>query len=75
MASAGPVAAIRSRQDQRDEPEPGRCACGCGTAVAEGKNFVPGHDQRAVHERIARRWGDTLGFISWFDETYAAKAA
>lgn len=30
----------------------------------------PGHDQRAVHERIARQWGDTLGFIHWFDDTY-----
>lgn len=68
-ASRNPVSYIDD-PEPRPEPEPGNCACGCGTAVPEGKHFVPGHDQRAVHERIARRWGDTLGFISWFDETY-----
>jgi len=26
-----------------------------------------------VHERIAKQWGDTLGFIGWFDETYSAR--
>ena len=35
-----------------------------------GRRFIPGHDQRAVHERIERQWGDTMGFIRWFDETY-----
>lgn len=46
------------------------CACGCGAPVAGHRSFLPGHDQRAVHERIARRWGSTLGFIDWFDATY-----
>ncbi len=52
---------------------PRTCGCGCGTAVADHRAFVPGHDQRAVHERITRQWGSTLGFIRWFDATYAAK--
>lgn len=72
--SRNPVSYIED-PEPRPEPEPGSCACGCGATVPAGKNFVPGHDQRAVHERIARQWGDTLGFISWFDETYPAKAA
>jgi hypothetical protein len=46
------------------------CACGCGVAVPRTRDFVPGHDQRAVHERIARRWGGTVEFIEWFDATY-----
>jgi hypothetical protein len=61
--------------EPRHPAEPGTCACGCGTPVLTGKSSVPGHDQRAVHERIAKakQWGDTLGFIGWFDETYSAK--
>lgn len=50
------------------------CACGCGEPIKSGRNFVPGHDQRAVHERIERQWGSTLGFIRWFDETYGRAA-
>jgi hypothetical protein len=46
------------------------CACGCGTMVTGRSQFASGHDQRAVHERIRRQWGDTLGFIRWFDATY-----
>jgi len=48
------------------------CACGCGTEVAGNRAFLPGHDQRAVHERIAQEWGTTLGFIEWFDAKYGA---
>jgi len=31
---------------------------------------VPGHDQKAIHARISKQWGGTLGFIDWFDATY-----
>lgn len=70
--SRNPVSYIDD-PEPRPAAEPGSCACGCGTPVLTGKSFVPGHDQRAVHERIAKQWGDTLGFIRWFDETYSAK--
>jgi hypothetical protein len=40
--------------------------------VSGNRSFLPGHDQRAVHERIARQWGGTLGFMDWFDATYPA---
>jgi hypothetical protein len=46
------------------------CACGCGGQVTGARTFLSGHDQRAVHERIARQWGDTLGFITWFDREH-----
>lgn len=46
------------------------CACGCGGNVAGNRLFLPGHDQRAIHDRIAKQWGTTLGFVEWFDETY-----
>jgi hypothetical protein len=49
------------------------CACGCGAPVPSHRSFLPGHDQRAVHERISRQWGSTLGFIDWFDATYPAE--
>lgn len=48
---------------------PALCACGCGSPTAGGRDFVPGHDQRAIHERITRRWGSTIGFITWFDQS------
>ncbi|PPL19813.1 hypothetical protein GY24_04135 [Microterricola pindariensis] len=51
---------------------PRTCGCGCGEEVADSRDFLPGHDQRAVHERIAQEWGTTLGFIEWFDATYGA---
>lgn len=57
-----------------DDPVDQRtCACGCGGVVTGGRVFLPGHDQRAVHERIARQWGDTLRFIQWFDNEYGAR--
>jgi hypothetical protein len=54
--------------------DPRECGCGCGEPVKGGRSFVPGHDQRAIHARIERQWGDTLGFIRWFDETYGRVA-
>lgn len=44
------------------------CACGCGAEVRRGA-FVAGHDQRAVHERIARV-GTVVDFLRWFDATF-----
>ncbi len=50
------------------------CACGCGAPVAGHRVFAPGHDQRAVHERITRQWGSTLRFIDWFDASFPPDA-
>lgn len=46
------------------------CACGCDGDVAGNRVFLPGHDQRAIHDRIAQERGTALGFVEWFDDTY-----
>jgi hypothetical protein len=35
--------------------------------VTKARAFLPGHDQRAIHVRIVKAWGDTLSFMDWFD--------
>jgi hypothetical protein len=44
------------------------CVCGCGAAVRGPDQFASGHAQRAVAERISRRWGSAVEFVKWFDE-------
>lgn len=46
---------------------PPTCACGCGETVPGGRQFLPGHDQKAIHDRIKKGWGTTVDFIDWFD--------
>lgn len=46
-----------------------QCRCGCGESVRA--DFLPGHDQRAIHARIAN-FGSVAKFLDWFDETYSA---
>ncbi len=58
--------------EPRPKPDANLCACGCGSSVSSEKHFVAGHDQRAVRERITRQWGDTIGFVDWFDATFPA---
>ncbi len=41
------------------------CKCGCGAKVGRGW-FVPGHDQKALHDRVAQI-GNVAQFIDWFD--------
>lgn len=41
------------------------CACGCDEFTTVG-DFVPGHDQKAIHERIARI-GTVAEFLDWMD--------
>ncbi|MFI7068520.1 hypothetical protein ACIBL3_46560 [Kribbella sp. NPDC050124] len=57
-----PVNYQPTHHDQRN------CRCGCGEVVMQGA-FMPGHDQRAIHERIAKI-GSVADFIRWFDKTY-----
>jgi hypothetical protein len=52
-----------------------RCGCGCGGEVTGNRMFRAGHDQRAIHSRIAQQWGTTLQFIDWFDRTYGTSSA
>ncbi len=59
------------------EPETGQrtCRCGCETELPPGSGqFVPGHDQRALHARVAQI-GTVADFLDWFDRTYEPETA
>jgi len=57
-----PVTYVESDEDLR------LCECGCGTEVSHGP-FVSGHDQRALHERVAKI-GTVSEFLRWFDRIH-----
>ncbi|MEU4697414.1 hypothetical protein [Nonomuraea dietziae] len=64
-----PISGVRNPVTYLDSPLDRRlCECGCRTEVARGL-FVPGHDQRALHERIATI-GTVADFLRWFDELH-----
>jgi hypothetical protein len=42
--------------------------------VAGARQFLPGHDQRAIHDRVSEQRGSTMGFIRWFDDTYRSRS-
>jgi hypothetical protein len=48
------------------------CRCGCGEQTRA--DFMPGHDQRAIHDRVGN-FGSVAGFLDWFDETYRHERA
>jgi hypothetical protein len=60
-----PVSYVESPLDDQ-----GFCACGCGEPTARGRDFLPGHDQRAIHERIAKV-GGVREFLDWFDASWS----
>jgi hypothetical protein len=44
------------------------CLCGCGGATSS--DWLPGHDQRAIHQRITRDFsGSVRRFIEWYDSS------
>lgn len=45
------------------------CRCGCGTEIFSGE-FVRGHDQTALHQRVAKI-GTITEFLRWFDAVHA----
>ena len=59
-----PVAYFASGLDHR------LCGCGCGQPVNGKSAFVAGHDQRAIHERIAKV-GTVSDFLDWFDQVWS----
>lgn len=49
-----------------EEIEMSACFCGCGEETA--RDFAPGHDQRAIHDRIREHFnGSVKQFIQWID--------
>jgi hypothetical protein len=47
------------------------CRCGCGEPAR--LSFLPGHDQRALHERV-NKLGSVAKFCDWFDKAYPTTA-
>jgi len=47
------------------------CACGCGTEIFVGE-FVRGHEQTALHQRVAKI-GTIPEFLRWFDAIEAGE--
>lgn len=48
-----------------------KCKCGCGNTVERGV-WLPGHDQRALHQRIHRDHGNVANFVDWYDASRRA---
>jgi hypothetical protein len=49
------------------------CACGCG-ATSE-RDFLPGHETRAIMDRVREHFdGNPLKFVQWIDNTLASAA-
>lgn len=64
---ASPIAPQRNPVGYFDAPEDHTpCLCGCGEPTPAGKDFVTGHDQTALHERV-KQIGSVKEFMDWFD--------
>lgn len=79
-ALMGQPAPDRFRNPKTYPPDPDTtgswlCLCGCGQTVGGRGLFLPGHDQRGIHDRITRGWGSAAAFIRWFDQTYSSPDA
>ena len=46
------------------------CGCGCGEEIFAGE-FVRGHEQTALHQRVAAQIGTIPEFLRWFDAVQA----
>jgi len=68
------VRGVRNPITYFDDEEDRTCGCGCGADLLSTRDFLPGHDQRAIHDRIAKV-GSVKSFLQWFDATYQGDAA
>jgi hypothetical protein len=66
VGKPSPVQGVRNPITYFDAPVTGRpCRCECGQTVT-GKDFLTGHDQTALHDRV-RQIGTVAEFLDWFD--------
>ena len=66
VGKPSPVQGVRNPVTYFDDDVDGQpCRCGCGGSVTGG-DFLPGHDQRAIHDRISQI-GTVADFLHWFD--------
>ena len=70
--SQNPVGYRVLPEEQRFVQRP--CGCGCGTLT--DRDFLPGHDVRAMQARVREHFGGSpLRFIQWIDATLAGSTA
>jgi hypothetical protein len=66
VGKSSPVQGVRNPVTYFDDEVDGRpCKCECGGSVV-GRDFLPGHDQTALHDRI-KQIGTVAQFLDWFD--------
>ena len=66
VGKTSPVQGVRNPVTYFDDEVDGNpCRCGCGGSVA-GRDFLPGHDQTALHDRV-KQIGTVAQFLTWFD--------
>jgi hypothetical protein len=66
VGKPSPVQGVRNPVTYFEDEVDGRpCRCGCGGSV-EGRDFLPGHDQTALHARV-KQIGTVSEFLDWFD--------
>lgn len=66
VGKRSPIQGVRNPITYFDDEVDGRsCRCGCG-ATSMGRDFLPGHDQTALHDRV-RQIGTVADFLTWFD--------
>ena len=66
VGKPSPVQSVRNPVIYFDAPVDGNpCRCGCGGSVSS-RDFLPGHDQTALHDRI-KQIGTVSEFLDWFD--------
>ncbi len=71
VAGVSPVDKSQNPVQYFDSPfDRTMCACNCESEVPSGRDFLPGHDQRAIHDRV-KLVGGVLPFMAWFDKTWA----
>jgi len=66
VGKTSPVQGVRNPVTYFDAPVDGNpCRCGCG-GIVSSKDFLPGHDQTALHDRV-KQIGTVSEFLDWFD--------
>ena len=66
VGNKSPIQGVRNPVAYVDDDMDGRpCKCNCGDTVV-GRDFLPGHDQTALHARV-KQIGTVAEFLDWFD--------
>lgn len=74
VGKTSPVQGMRNPVTYFDDDVDGQpCRCGCGGS-ATGRDFLPGHDQTALHARV-KQIGTVAEFLDWFDVVRGHKSA